>query len=141
MVGYWQHPQATEEAFTTDGWLHTGDLAIRRTDGYIQIVDRMSEMFKSGGYNVYPREVELALEEHPSVAIAAVISRPDPTFQEVGVAFVMASDVGEPDPDVLRAFARERLANYKIPKEIVVLDELPMLPIGKVDKKALQHRQ
>jgi acyl-CoA synthetase (AMP-forming)/AMP-acid ligase II len=137
MAGYWRNPEATEEAFTGDGWLRTGDLAIRRDDGYIQIVGRTSEMYKSGGYNVYPREVELALEEHPSVAMAAVISIPDPTFQEVGIAYVMGADI---DADDLREFARGRLANYKVPKQIVVLDELPMLPIGKVDKKALAAR-
>ena len=135
MAGYWRNPEATEAAFTSDGWFHTGDLAVWREDGYLQIVGRMSEMFKSGGYNVYPREVELALEEHPGVAMAAVVSVPDPTFQEVGVAYVMG---GELDADELRTFAAERLANYKVPKRIHVLDELPMLPIGKVDKKALQ---
>jgi fatty-acyl-CoA synthase len=138
MAGYWRLPEASAEAFTDDGWLHTGDLAVRRDDGYIQIVGRMSEMFKSGGYNVYPREVELALEEHPGVAMAAVMSIPDPTFQEVGIAYVMGAD--DLDPDDLREFARGRFANYKVPKRVVVLDELPMLPIGKVDKKALAAR-
>ncbi len=136
--GYWRRPDATATMFTDDGWFRTGDLAVRRDDGYIQIVGRMSEMYKSGGYNVYPREVELALEAHPSVAMAAVISIPDPTFQEVGVAYVMGPD--PIDVDELKAFARERLANYKLPKEIHQLDELPMLPIGKVDKKALTAR-
>ncbi|MEM7285540.1 MAG: class I adenylate-forming enzyme family protein [Actinomycetota bacterium] len=137
MAGYWRNPEATEAAFTDDGWFHTGDLAVWREDGYLQIVGRMSEMFKSGGYNVYPREVELALEEHEAVSMAAVVSVPDPTFQEVGVAYVMG---GEIDIDDLRSFAGERLANYKVPKRVYVLGELPMLPIGKVDKKALQAR-
>ena len=130
MAGYWRNPEATEAAFTEDGWLKSGDIGMRRDDGYIQIVGRMSEMFKSGGYNVYPREVELALEEHDAVSMAAVVSVADPTFQEVGVAYVMGDDI---DTDELRSFAAERLANYKIPKRIHVLDELPMLPIGKVD--------
>jgi len=136
MVGYWRMPEASRDAFTEDGWLHTGDLAVMRPDGHIRIVGRMSEMFKSGGYNVYPREVELALEEHPMVDIAVVVSIADPVFQEVGVAFVMG-DAGL-DPGDVRTFARARLANYKAPKEIIVLDALPMLPIGKVDKKALK---
>jgi acyl-CoA synthetase (AMP-forming)/AMP-acid ligase II len=93
---------------------------------------------KSGGCNVYPREVELALEEHPAVSMAAVVSIPDPTFQKIGIAYVMGTDASEPDPAALRSFVKERLANYKVPKEIVVLYELPMLPIGKVDKKALK---
>ncbi|MCP4222755.1 MAG: acyl--CoA ligase [Actinomycetia bacterium] len=136
MAGYWRNPDATAAAFTDDGWFRTGDLALMRHDGYVQIVGRMSEMFKSGGYNVYPREVELALEEHNGVSMAAVVSLPDPTFQEVGVAYVMGD--ADIDPASLRSFAAERLANYKVPKRIHVLDELPMLPIGKVDKKALR---
>lgn len=136
MAGYWRNPDATEAAFTEDDWFHTGDLAVLREDGYVQIVGRMSEMYKSGGYNVYPREVELALEEHPGLSMAAVVSIPDPKFQEIGVAYVMG-DAGL-DADELRAFAAERLANYKVPKQITVMDELPMLPIGKVDKKSLQ---
>ncbi len=135
MAGYWRLPEASANAFTDDGWFHTGDLAIRRDDGYVQIVGRMSEMFKSGGYNVYPREVELALEEHPDVSLAAVISVPDPVFQEIGIAYVMGA--AGLDPDEVRAAASDKLANYKVPKHIMVLDALPMLPIGKVDKKAL----
>ena len=138
MAGYWRLPEATAAAFTDDGWMRTGDLAVRRDDGYIRIVGRMSEMFKSGGYNVYPREIELALESHPDVAMAAVVSIPDPTFQEIGIAYVTGGDAL--DPGALRSFIRDSLANYKIPKEIIVLDELPMLPIGKVDKPALRAR-
>ncbi len=140
MLEYWRRPEATKDAFTDEGWLRTGDLAVRRDDGYIQIVGRMSEMFKSGGYNVYPREVELALEECSDVSMAAVISVPDPTFQEVGVAYVMGTADAAPDPEVVRSGVRERLANYKVPKQVIVLDELPMLPIGKVDKAALKAR-
>ena len=99
---------------------------------------RMSEMFKSGGYKVYPRAVGLALEEHPDVAVAAVISVPDTTFQEVGVAYVMGGEKDAPNPDELHSFAEQRLANYKIPKKILVLEELPLLDIGKVDKEALR---
>ncbi len=135
MAGYWRLPEASANAFTDDGWFHTGDLAIRRDDGYIQIVGRMSEMFKSGGYNVYPREVELALEEYPDVSVAAVISVPDPVFQEIGIAYVMGAQ--DLDPEAVRTFVASKLANYKVPKQVVVLDALPMLPIGKVDKKKL----
>jgi fatty-acyl-CoA synthase len=138
MVGYWKHPDATAAAFTEDGWFCTGDLAIQLQDGNIQIVGRISEMFKSGGYNVYPREVELALEEHKNVKMAAVISVPDLTFQEVGIAYVMGTEKDIPKPDELRAFVAQRLANYKIPKQILLLEELPLLDIGKVDKKALR---
>ena len=138
LAGYWQLPDATTAAFTEDGWFHTGDLAVERPDGNLQIVGRMSEMFKSGGYNVYPREVELALEEHPGVAIVAVISVPDPRFQEVGVAYVVGAETDAPSAEELRAFAAQHLANYKVPKQILFLDELPLLAVGKVDKKALR---
>ena len=137
MAGYWRNPDATAAAFTDDGWFHTGDLAVELEDGNYRIVGRMSEMFKSGGYNVYPREVELALEEHPSVSMAAVVSVPDPTYQEVGVAYLMTTDAVSPQD--AGAFAAERLANYKVPKRIEMLDALPMLPIGKVDKATLRE--
>ncbi len=139
MAGYWRNPEATEAAFD-DGWLHTGDLVVQRADGYYSIVGRLSEMFKSGGYNVYPREVELALEEHPGVGMAAVVSVPDPTYQEVGHAFVMPDGGAVIDLVELTEFARTKLANYKVPKLITVDAELPMLAIGKVDKVALRDR-
>ena len=94
-------------------------------------------MYKSGGHNVYPREVETVLEEHPAVAAAAVIAMPDTRWQEVGWAFIIAR--AEVTADEILAHARERLANYKVPKQIVVRPELPMLPIGKIDKRALRQ--
>jgi len=136
MLGYWNNEAATEAAFTADGYLCTGDLAVRRPDGLYRIVGRIKEMFKSGGYNVYPREVEAALEAHPAVALAVVVSRADPLWQEVGIAFVVpraAVDAGD-----LEAWVRERLANYKIPKRIVITHDVPLLPIGKVDRRALE---
>ena len=95
-------------------------------------------MFKSGGYNVYPREVELCLEEHPSVQMAAVVSVPDPLFDEVGHAFVVAP--GDTDADDLLAHCLGSLARYKVPKEFHIMDGFPMLAVGKVDKKALRSR-
>jgi acyl-CoA synthetase (AMP-forming)/AMP-acid ligase II len=138
MLGYWRRPKETAEVLTPDGWLRTGDLAERRADGRYRIVGRIKEMFKSGGYNVYPREVEDVIESHPAVAMAAVVSRPDPIWQEVGVAYVLPRapvTVAE-----LEAHCRERLANYKIPKAFALCEELPLLPIGKVDKVALKRR-
>jgi acyl-CoA synthetase (AMP-forming)/AMP-acid ligase II len=99
---------------------------------------RKADMFKSGGFNVYPREIELALEAHPEVAYAAVIAVPDPQYFEVGAAFVVPKPGCAPSPEAVKAFLRERLANYKIPKTIRIRDDLPMLPIGKVDKHALR---
>lgn len=139
MKAYWRRPDATAEAFTPDGWMRTGDVAIVRPDGNLELVGRLSEMYKSGGYNVYPREVELAIEELDGVALAAVVSRPDPTYQEVGHAYVMSAGDGTISEEKIVAHLRERLANYKCPKQITILEALPMLPIGKVDKKKLKE--
>ena len=138
MAGYLNRPEATREAFTSAGWLRTGDIGRLRPDGNLVLVGRISEMFKSGGYNVYPREVELVLEGHPDVAAAAVVSRPDPEFQEVGVAFVQPRAGVALEGEPLRVWARDHLAGYKLPKVVVVLDELPLLPVGKVDKVSLK---
>ncbi len=138
MRGYWEQPQATAAAFSEDGWFRTGDLAVQRPDGAYSIVGRLKEMYKSGGYNVYPREVETALEAHPAVEAAAVVGAPDPLWDEVGVAYVTTSTTvaaGE-----LEAWCRARLANYKIPKRFHLEPELPLLPIGTVDKAALRRR-
>ena len=138
MRGYWGRPDATTDAFSQDGWFQTGDLATVRADGNLEIVGRMSEMYKSGGYNVYPREVELAIEEIDGVTLAAVVSFPDPTFQEVGHAFLLAAPGISLTEAAIRKFLKTKLANYKIPKRVSILATLPMLPIGKVDKQALK---
>ena len=138
LLGYWRRPEATAEAFTADGWFRTGDVAEQRADGRYRLVGRLKEMYKSGGYNVYPREIEDAIHSHPDVIMAAVVSRPDPLWDEVGVAYVVARP--GMTADVLEQYCRERLANYKLPKEFVLCDELPLLPIGKVDKVALKRR-
>lgn len=138
LLSYWRRPEATAAAFTPDGFFRTGDLAVQRPDGRYRIVGRVKEMYKSGGYNVYPREVETALELHPAVDLAAVVSAPDPIWQEVGVAYVVLrtpATVAELD-----AHCRQHLANYKVPKRIVIEEQLPLLPIGKVDKPLLAAR-
>ncbi|MEZ6011412.1 MAG: class I adenylate-forming enzyme family protein [Hyphomonas sp.] len=136
LAGYWRKPDATAEAITPDGFFKTGDLATLRPDGRYKIVGRIKEMYKSGGYNVYPREIEMALEEHPHVSMAAVVSIPDPVWQEVGVAYIVPrGDLSIPD---LERYCRDRLANYKIPKRFVIEENLPLLPIGKVNKIALK---
>lgn len=138
MSGYFRNPAASAEAFTEDGYLRTGDLAVRRPDGNIVFAGRLKEMFKSGGYNVYPVEVEQALCEHPAVQLAAIVTRPHPTYQEVGHAFVETAPGRTLAEDDLKSFLRERIANYKIPKSFTVTAELPKLPNGKVDKVALK---
>lgn len=138
LLGYWRRPDATGEAFAPDGFFRTGDLAILRPDGHYSIVGRIKEMYKSGGYNVYPREVESVIEAHPAVAQVAVVSAPDPVWQEVGVAYVEpCAEVSETE---LEAHCRARLANYKIPKRFVIEPSLPLLPIGKIDKVSLARR-
>lgn len=140
MLRYWNREEATRRAFTNDGWLKTGDVAFQRKDGNIRLVGRMSDMFKSGGYNVYPREIEITLEAHPAVALAAVVAAPDPLYQEIGVAYLQI-EIGQAlSSESAAAWCREHLANYKVPKSIEILDALPLLPVGKVDKQALKKR-
>jgi acyl-CoA synthetase (AMP-forming)/AMP-acid ligase II len=136
MNGYFNRPEATA-ATLVDGWLHTGDLGLIGEAGDLRLVGRLKEMYKSGGYNVYPREIEVVLEEHPAIEAAAVIAMPDPQWDEVGWAFLMASaNVSEAD---LAAYVRTRLANYKMPKRLIIRPELPLLPIGKIDKRQLKE--
>jgi acyl-CoA synthetase (AMP-forming)/AMP-acid ligase II len=135
MLEYWNNPEATAKAMTSDGFYKTGDLATLNTDGSFRIAGRVSEMFKSGGYNVYPREVELALEAHPAVAMVAVVGIADELYTEVGYACVVPQ--AEVSADELRDHCRAILANYKVPKHFEITTNPPLLPIGKIDKKAL----
>lgn len=136
MRGYLNRPDA--QAFTEDGWFRTGDLAARRPDGSFALVGRAGEMFKSGGYNVYPREVEEALEHDPDIASAVVVGIADPLWDEIGVAFVVPQSAAF-DPHRTLDRLRGTLANYKIPKRVVTMDALPLLPVGKVDRAALKR--
>ncbi len=138
-VGYWRRPEATRAVITDDGWYRTGDVGVALGDGNVRLVGRVREMFKSGGYNVYPAEIEAAIETFPGVAMAAVVATSDLRFQEVGFAFLVAAPGVILDVDALRAFCRDTLANYKVPKRFSVEPELPMLPIGKVDKGRLRQ--
>jgi long-chain acyl-CoA synthetase len=135
--GYLHNPTATQATFTGDGWLRTGDLGRVISDGSIRLLGRTREMFKSGGYNVYPREVETAIEAMPGVELCAVLGVPDVLWGEVGVAFVQA-DPAEVTEEALAAHCATRLARYKWPKRFVVRAALPLLPVGKVDKQALK---
>ncbi len=136
---YFGNPAGTAAAYTADGWFKTGDVGVLGDDGTLRLVGRMSDMIKSGGYNVYPREIELRIEAHDDVALAAVIGRPDDTFGEVGVAYVVPAAGRAPAAEALREYAREHLANYKVPKAFVIVDALPLLPVGKVDKQQLRR--
>ena len=134
-AGYWNRPDATEEAFDADGWFNTGDLGRASADGYVTITGRAKELIISGGYNIYPREVEEILEAHPAVLEAAVVGMPDADFGEQVVAAVVRRP-GVPDvsPDALIEFCRDQVASYKKPRRIVFVDALPRNAMGKVVK-------
>lgn len=138
MQGYLRDDAATAEAFTADGWLRTGDMATQDPDGYFRLVGRIKEMYKSGGYNVYPREIEIVLEQHPQVLMSAVIPVDDELYQQVGHAYLIPKVDAAISEEELNQWCRDRLANYKVPKRIFIRTALPMLSIGKVDKFALR---
>jgi fatty-acyl-CoA synthase len=135
--GYLDDPVATARAVDGDGWLHTGDLASRDDDGAYRIRGRRKEMFISGAENVYPGEVEAAIAEHPAVVEVAVIGLPDEKWGEVGRAFVVPRAGRACEPNEIVAFARSRLAGYKVPKSVVIVPALPRLGSGKIDRNAL----
>ena len=138
IAGYWKNPAATAETIRDD-WLYTGDVARRDVDGCYSILGRSKEMFISGGENVYPAEIESVLSAHPLVMEAAVVGVAHATWGEVGRAFVVVTEAY--DEEDLRAFLAERLARYKLPREIIVLDALPLTAIGKLDKKLLASEE
>jgi fatty-acyl-CoA synthase len=137
-TGYWGDPVATSAAFTDDGWLRTGDLAVADEDGFLRIVDRLKDMFISGGENVYPAEVEQALYTHPAVAECAVVGVPDPRWGEVGRAVVALRPGAEVEAATLLAHLDGRLARYKIPQSVVLTDELPHNASGKLLRSRLR---
>ncbi|KUI05419.1 long-chain fatty acid--CoA ligase [Mycolicibacterium acapulense] len=141
MAGYWNNPQATAEAFA-GGWFHSGDLVRQDEEGYVWVVDRKKDMIISGGENIYCAEVENALAAHPAIAEVAVIGRPDDKWGEVPVAVVALGAPDQTDLDLreLDAFLDERLARYKHPKAVEVVDALPRNPAGKVLKTELRAR-
>jgi long-chain acyl-CoA synthetase len=134
MKGYWLRPEATAEAIR-DGWFHSGDLARTDEDGYFYIVDRKKDMIIRGGYNVYPREIEEVLYEHPAVAEAAVIGLPHPALgEEVGAAVALRPGAVI-SPEELRDYVKAQVAAYKYPRHVWIVDELPKGPTGKIQKR------
>jgi long-chain acyl-CoA synthetase len=136
MKGYWRAPEATAEVLR-GGWLHTGDLGHVDEDGWYTIVDRKKDMIIRGGFNVYPREVEDVLYEHPAVRDAAVIGVPDEHFGEDVAALVVLREGAQATPAELRAYLRQEVAAYKYPRQVVLVDDLPLGPTGKVVKREL----
>jgi len=144
MQGYYGLPEANEEAFTeADGkrWFHTGDVGYRDEDDFYYVVDREKHMIVTGGYNVYPREVEELLFEHPAIADAAVVGIPDERRGETVKAFVVPVPDADLTPDDVREYCLENLAEYKHPREVAFIDELPRTTTGKVQKFELRERE
>ena len=138
MLGYLDDPQATAEAIDADGWLHTGDLGTMDERGYLRITDRLKDMYISGGFNVYPAEVEKLLAQHPAIAMAAVVGVSDERMGEVGKAFVVLRPGTNTDEAELSAWSRENMANYKVPRSFALVDDLPRNASGKVLKTELR---
>jgi long-chain acyl-CoA synthetase len=137
MAGYWRRPDETARVIT-NGWMATGDVATADEDGYLRIVDRKKDMILVSGFNVYPNEVEAVLSEHPGVADVCVLGVPDPLSGEAVVAFVIRKDPAV-TADEIRAHARAKLTNYKVPKTVVFRDELPKSNVGKILRKDLRE--
>ena len=138
MPGYLDDPEETAKAIDADGWLKTGDIGTRDAQGYFRITDRAKDMFICGGFNVYPAEVEARLLDHPAVARAAVIGRPDPRLGEVAHAVAVAKPGAETDSAAFLAWCRAAMANYKAPRSVEWVDALPVNASGKVQRFLLR---
>lgn len=138
MLGYLDNAQATAETIDADGWLHTGDVGTMDERGYVRITDRMKDLYISGGFNVYPAEVEKLLAEHPAIGMAAVVGVPDERLGEVGRAFVVLRPGATASEAELIAWSRENMANYKVPRSFVLVEDLPRNAAGKVLKTELR---
>jgi len=137
--GYADRPEETARAIR-DGWLHTGDLGILDAEGYLYVLDRRDDLIVSGGENVYPAEVEATLLAHPAVAEAGVVGMDDPAWGQVPVAYVVPRPGLPVTPDALIAFCRERLARYKVPARVTLVDALPRNASGKLLRRELRER-
>ena len=136
--GYWRMPEKTREEFTADGFFKTGDVGRIDADGYITIVGRSKDLIISGGYNVYPAEIESAINEMAGVAESALVGVAHPDFGEAGVAVVIAKPGVTLDPQQILATLKSQMANFKIPKRCFVVDTLPRNAMGKVQKNLLR---
>ena len=139
MQGYYKKPEETAKAVDPEGWLHTGDVATIREDGYIRFYGRYKEMLKVGGENVDPVEVEAFLLRHPAASMVQVVEVPDPLLTEVVCACVVAEDGREPAPEELLEFCRGKLASFKLPRYVLFMQEYPMTSSGKVQKFRLRE--
>ncbi|MCY3650262.1 MAG: AMP-binding protein [Acidimicrobiaceae bacterium] len=140
MLGYWNEPERTAEAIDTDGWMHTGDLAVMDDDGYVNIVGRIKDMIIRGGENVYPREVEEFLYTHPDIVDVQVIGVPDTRYGEEIMAWVQLRDGADTTTDDIKDFCRGTIAHYKVPRYIKLTDTFPMTITGKVQKFKMREQ-
>lgn len=138
--GYWRMPERNREEFTADGFFRTGDMGSLSKDGYLSIAGRSKDLIISGGYNVYPKEIELVIDELPGVRESAVIGVPHPDFGEAVTAVVVARGEEAPDESEIIAVLKKRLANFKVPKHVYFVDDLPRNTMGKVQKNVLRDR-
>ncbi|MBY0467053.1 MAG: AMP-binding protein, partial [Burkholderiales bacterium] len=138
--GYWRMPEKTAEEFTADGWFKTGDVGHVDAQGYVTIVGRSKDLIISGGYNVYPAEIEGYINDMTGVAESAVVGVPHPDFGEVGVALVIARPGAVVEPSAILTKLKATLANFKIPKVCVLVNELPRNTMGKVQKNLLREQ-
>ena len=138
--GYWRRPDANAEELTPDGWFRTGDVGVFDADGYLELVGRSKDLVISGGFNVYPKEIELLLDEVPGVIESAVIGVPDPDFGEAVTAVLTVEPGVRIDESELIRDLKGRLAPFKVPKSVHVVDELPRNAMGKVQKNLLRDR-
>ena len=140
MLGYWDDAEKTAEAIDADGWMHTGDLAVMREDGYCNIVGRIKDMVIRGGENIYPREIEEFLYGHPDIEDVQVIGVPDEKYGEELCAWIKLKAGAEPlDAAAVREFATGKLAHYKIPRYVMVVEEFPMTVTGKIRKVQMRE--
>jgi fatty-acyl-CoA synthase len=140
MRGYWEEPDKTEQAIDGDGWMHTGDIAVMDEEGYVNITGRIKDMVIRGGENIYPREIEEFLYLHPDILDAQVIGVPDPTYGEELVAWIRLRPGAKPlTIEALREFCTGRLAHYKVPRYLKLVDEFPMTVTGKVRKVEMRE--
>jgi len=139
-AGYWRMPEKTREEFTADGWFKTGDVGKIDERGYVTIVGRSKDLVITGGYNVYPAEVEGFINELPGVAESAVVGLPHPDFGEGVVAMVVPKPGSALDGNAIVAALKDRIANFKVPKRVFVVDELPRNTMGKVQKNLLRQQ-
>jgi malonyl-CoA/methylmalonyl-CoA synthetase len=138
--GYWRMPERNREEFTPDGWFRTGDMGSLSADGYLTIAGRSKDLIITGGYNVYPKEIELAIDALPGVRESAVVGVPHPDFGEAVTAVVVPEPGATPAEAAILAALRTSLANFKLPKRIYLVDELPRNAMGKVQKNVLRER-